>query len=88
MSQFKLDLKERATASEIKREPAQSAAGDLLPNESHATAYVSLLPCLQKLSATLTEYVSWNLKLNIDKHKDPKTPVQEIFYKTQKAHWT
>ncbi len=42
------------TTNEIKRGPAQTAAADLLPNESHATANISLLACLQKLStATL-----------------------------------
>ncbi len=46
-SQFKLDLKERETTNEIKREPDQKqggeAAADLLPNESHATASISVL---------------------------------------------
>ncbi len=49
-SQFKLDLKERVTTNEIKRELAQTAAADLLPSGSHATANVSLLARLQKLS--------------------------------------
>ncbi len=49
-SQFKLDLKETATAKEIKRKPAQTAAVDLPPNKSRATANVSLLAHLQKLS--------------------------------------
>ncbi len=70
-SQFKLDLKERETTKEIKCGPTQTAAADLLPNESHATANVSLLACLQKLStATLKihnllmcNYVSFH-KLN------------------------
>ncbi len=43
--QFKLDLKERATANETKRELAQTAKGKLLPKESHATGNVSLLAC-------------------------------------------
>ncbi len=55
-SQFKLDLKESATTNEVKQEPAQTTAAELLRNESHATANVSLLACLQKLStATLNE---------------------------------
>ncbi len=44
-----LDLKESATTNEIKREPEQKQGGEaaveLLPNKSHATAYVSLLAC-------------------------------------------
>ncbi len=49
-----MDLKKRATTKEIKREPAQKAAVDLLSNKSCATANVSLLAHLQKLSpATL-----------------------------------
>ncbi len=40
-SQFKLDLKER----DNKRNKTRAAAADLLPNESHATANVSLLAC-------------------------------------------
>ncbi len=53
-SQFKLHLKERQATNEIKCKPTQSAAADLLLNESHATANVSLLACLQKLlTATL-----------------------------------
>ncbi len=46
--------REREATNEIKCEPTQSAAADLLLNESHATANVSLLACLQNLStATL-----------------------------------
>ncbi len=41
--QFRLDLKERETTNEIKCEVAQTAAADLLPNESHITANISLL---------------------------------------------
>ncbi len=53
-SQFKLDLKGRVTANKIKCKLAQTASADLLPNEFHATANVSLLARLQKLStATL-----------------------------------
>ncbi len=48
-SEFKMDLKERATTNEIKCEPVQTAVADLLP-ESHATANVSLLAHLKKLS--------------------------------------
>ncbi len=52
---FKLDLKERVTANEIKCKPVQTAAVDLLPNDSYAKANVSLLAPLLKLStATLT----------------------------------
>ncbi len=43
-------LKERATSNEIKHELAQIAATDLLPNESNATANISMLACLQTLS--------------------------------------
>ncbi len=52
-SQFKLDLKERET-NRIKCKFVQMAAAELLPNESHASANVSALAHLQKLStATL-----------------------------------
>ncbi len=44
---------------EIKREPAQVAAADLLPNESHATANVSLLACFQKLSTATSDTFSF-----------------------------
>ncbi len=48
-SRFKKDLKERARRKEIKRELEKKqgvkAAAELLPNESHATANVSLLSC-------------------------------------------
>ncbi len=54
-SQLKLDLKERATTNGIKLELAQTAAVDLLPNEFDATANVSLLARLQKLSVNLIE---------------------------------
>ncbi len=39
-SWFRLGLKERATTNEIKPKPAQTAAVDLLPNKSHATANI------------------------------------------------
>ncbi len=84
-SQFKLDLKERETTNEIKHEPLQTAAAELLPKESHATANVSLLAGLQKLStATLiwkppaadqtqeTGETSWLVKK--PKHKDDNLP--------------
>ncbi len=44
-SQFKVDLKERATTNEA----------DLRPNKSHATANVSLLARLQKLSTATSK---------------------------------
>ncbi len=44
LSQFKLDLlKERASTNGIKHEPTSTAMAELLPNESHAAANVSLL---------------------------------------------
>ncbi len=53
-SQFKLDVKERATTNEIKRLPVQTAAANLLPRESYAKANICLLALLQKLfTATL-----------------------------------
>ncbi len=58
-SQFKLDLRERATTNEIKHEPAQTSAEDLLPSASHATANVSLLDCLQKLSSVTLNWAKW-----------------------------
>ncbi len=52
-SQFKLDLKEKATTNERARGGANSCSG-FASHESHATANVSLLALLQKLStATL-----------------------------------
>ncbi len=51
-SQFKLDLKERET-NEIKHKLVQIVAADLLPNESHATANISLLAHLQLSTGTL-----------------------------------
>ncbi len=41
--EFKLDFTERATINKIKCEPRQIAAAELLPNEAHATANISLL---------------------------------------------
>ncbi len=43
-------LKKRVTTNEIKLELAQTTAAKLFSNESHATANISLLACLQKLS--------------------------------------
>ncbi len=43
------DMGKRKTTSLIKSEPEQTAAADLLPDESHATANVSLLGYLMKL---------------------------------------
>ncbi len=52
--QFKQDFKEKATTNEIKHEPekkrGEEAAAELLPNESNATANVSLLAHSQRLS--------------------------------------
>ncbi len=41
---------ERDGDNKVKCEPVQTAAVDLLPNQSHATANVSLLARLQRLS--------------------------------------
>ncbi len=50
-------LKRESDTNEIKHELAQTAAVDLLPNESHLTANVSLLARWQKLfAATLRRH--------------------------------
>ncbi len=72
---LKLDLKEKATTDEIKCEPARMAAEKLFPNESHATANVSLLAHWRKLpTANFIKEVKIRLTSNLNKnHNIPKT---------------
>ncbi len=57
-SRFELDFKERTTTNEIKCEPVQTAAEELLLNESYATANISLLAEVTKCNFnSLIEFV-------------------------------
>ncbi len=63
----------------MKREPAKTAAVDLLPNKSHATANISLLAPLQKLStATFKREHNHPLEKMIEKVFDHNNHFIEI----------
>ncbi len=84
-SQFKLDLKrERQQTKE------QTAAADFLPNESHATANVSLLARLQKLSTAPLKTEVYNTECTMfatDTKRLHLTLLKSCF-KVFILHWT
>ncbi len=68
--------REKETTTEIKCEPAQMAAADLLPNKSHATVNIDLLARLQKLStATLKGLV-----------QDTKSLLHTVYYPADQTY--
>ncbi len=75
--------KERGSINEIKCEPAQMAAADLLPNESHATAIVNGLKKLSTATLSIKIQQTWGQTIRIYFFKRSESTIRQ--YRREKA---